>query len=100
MPFYLSKGGLKSIATMGVRKELRYKLLPLRMLAMENAIFEFTEVVRLSTGSLVGLTMRGDGATDALSALQIGSRHKQTRYSYNTKPNFTRQIPALEYIHV
>ena len=32
-----------------------------------------------STATTVGLTMRRDGDIDALSALQIGSIHKQTR---------------------
>ena len=47
-----------------------------------------SEVTGLSTGTIVGRTMRGDEA--------LHSKHKHTRYSYNTmhKPYFTYQIPA------
>ena len=40
------------------------------------AISEITEVAGLSTGTIVGLTMRRDEATYAISALQIDSKHK------------------------
>ena len=42
-----------------------------------STISDVMEVARLSAGTIVGLMMRRDEATDALSALQIDSRHKQ-----------------------
>ena len=79
-------------------KELCHKLLPprsirdggfgeseglARMRSIEMQYLKF-RCAGLSTVTVVGLTMRGDEATDTLSALQIDSKHKQTRYSCNT----------------
>ena len=41
---------------------------------------EVTEVTVVRTGIIVGLTVRGGETTDAFSALQIDSEHKQTIY--------------------
>ena len=49
-----------------------------------DAISEVIEVAGLCTGTIVGLAMRNDEATDTLSALQMASKHKQTRCSCNT----------------
>ena len=57
----------------------------LRVREMEIQISEDTEVAGLSTGTIVGLStgtivglMGMDEATNALSALQIDSKHKKT----------------------
>ena len=63
--------------------------------ANRNTISEVTEVAALSTGTVVGLTVRGDEASDA-PVLQIDSKHKQTRQSYYTiSHNLPAKCPSL-----
>ena len=67
---------------------------------MAMQYLEVTKVAELSTGT-IGLTLRGDEATDYVSALQIDSKYKQTRCSCNNM-HYTWPIkypPSNLYLH-